>query len=303
MILRCLERDPALRPGSALRRGGRAARRRPARGGARGRRDAVAGDGGGGRRDERRQARPRPLAAGGDRPGLLGVAGAVRSRAAHRADPARQERRRRWRIARAKSSRNWATPTAGRHGARTVSSAGLPELRHADRSSRARGGTRSPTARSRRCVSGTHQPPGADHNREEFAPTFGDPPMIVSNMVAVVLDTQGRLTQLNVVPPQVDGTDTATACGLDPRVRGAPGCRCRSSGPSSRAGSPIGYADQRAAWEGPLPGQPQIQVRAEAARTKAVRFLPIVGPWTRPARMEQAPRRPRHPESSSLARA
>ena len=31
--------------------------------------------------------------------------------------------------------------------------------------------------------------------------------MTVSNMVAVVLDTQGRLTQLNVVTPQVDSTE------------------------------------------------------------------------------------------------
>ena len=53
---------------------------------------------------------------------------------------------------------------------------------------------------------------------------------------------------------------------------------------------PNGYADLRAAWEGPLPGQPQIQVRAEAASYQGRPvFFQVVGPWTRPARMEQNP--------------
>ena len=121
----------------------------------------------------------------------------------------------------------------------------------------------------------------------EFAPTFGDPPMIVSDMAAIVLDTRGQLTQFNVVTPQVDGTE------LNPRVdwtglfeaAGLPMKEFRSVEPRW---VPNGYADQRAAWEGPLPGQPQIQVRAEAAAYQGRPvFFQLVGPWTRTPRMEQ----------------
>src|SRR4029078_3757917 len=53
---------------------------------------------------------------------------------------------------------------------------------------------------------------------------------------------------------------------------------------------PNGYADQRAAWEGPLPGQPNIQIRAEAASYQGRPVLfQVVGPWTRTPRMTQEP--------------
>ena len=123
----------------------------------------------------------------------------------------------------------------------------------------------------------------------EFVPTYGNPPMTVSNMVAVVLDTRGRLTQLNVVAPQVDSTENSGQVDWSRlfEAAGLPMQEFRSVRP---LWVPNGYADLRAAWEGPLPGQPQIQVRAEAASYQGRPvFFQIVGPWTRPARMEQDP--------------
>jgi serine/threonine-protein kinase len=123
----------------------------------------------------------------------------------------------------------------------------------------------------------------------EFVPTLGNPPMTVSNMVAVVLDTRGRLTQLNVVAPQVDSTESNSQVDWS-SLFDAAGLPMKEFHSVQPRWVPNGYADQRAAWEGPLPGQPHIQLRAEAAayQGRAV-FFQLVGPWTRPARMEQEP--------------
>jgi serine/threonine-protein kinase len=121
----------------------------------------------------------------------------------------------------------------------------------------------------------------------EWVPQFGDPPMTVSNMLSVVLDTQGRLTQFTAVPPQVDeapatGTTDWTplfeAAGLDPEA----------FHPAASIWIPNAYADRRAAWEGPLAGRPDVQLRVEAAAYRGrPAFFQVVGPWTRRPRMEQ----------------
>jgi serine/threonine-protein kinase len=48
------------------------------------------------------------------------------------------------------------------------------------------------------------------------------------------------------------------------------------------------YAEQRMAWEGGMPQRPDVTLRVEAAsyRDRPVAFK-VVGPWTRPSRMEQ----------------
>ena len=127
-------------------------------------------------------------------------------------------------------------------------------------------------------------------NLEPFAadwtPQFGDPPMTVSGMTALVLDAQGHLTQFNAVSPQVDDapagpaeanwTAVFEAAGLDPAT-------FKSVAP---AWVPNGYADERRAWEGPMPGRPEITLRAEAAAYRGrPAFFQIVGPWTRRPRM------------------
>ena len=48
------------------------------------------------------------------------------------------------------------------------------------------------------------------------------------------------------------------------------------------------YGDRRAAWEGPLPGHPDIPLRVEAASYRGrPSFFQVVGPWTRRPRMDQ----------------
>jgi serine/threonine-protein kinase len=124
------------------------------------------------------------------------------------------------------------------------------------------------------------------------APAFGfiwtdDPPMDVSGMTLLRLNPLGRLTQLIVVPPQVEKTADAapppdwtplfSAAGLDPS----------KWQPSHPSWTPPVDSDTRAAWTGSLAERPQTAMRIEAAsyRGKPV-YFELIGPWTRPERMQ-----------------
>jgi serine/threonine-protein kinase len=119
-------------------------------------------------------------------------------------------------------------------------------------------------------------------------PGFGDPPMTVSNMVSLMLDTEGRLTQFNAVPPQVDDTPDGSTVNWTPLFDAA-GLQLNEFHPVTSQWVPNVYGDRRAAWEGSLPGHPDIPLRVEAAAYRGrPSFFQVVGPWTRRPRMEQA---------------
>ena len=114
-----------------------------------------------------------------------------------------------------------------------------------------------------------------------------DPPLDVSGMTLVRLNPLGRLAQLIVVPPQVekpagpapalDWAPLFSAAGLDP-----------SKWPSAQSmWTPPVYSDARAAWTGSLAERPNIPMRIEAAayRGKPV-YFELIGPWTHPERMQ-----------------
>jgi serine/threonine protein kinase len=115
-----------------------------------------------------------------------------------------------------------------------------------------------------------------------------DPPMDTSGMVKIELDPQGRLVSLEAVPPQVDespastklldGNALLTAAGLDP-------ARFQ---PTEPHWTPLAICDQRAAWMGTYPDDPNpLRVEAASWRGKPVYFS-LISPWTRPDRTEQA---------------
>jgi serine/threonine-protein kinase len=117
--------------------------------------------------------------------------------------------------------------------------------------------------------------------------TPSDPPLNDSDMRLVALDTLGRLVEFHAVPVQLD-TDASPAA--PPRwdvLFAAAGLPMGAFWPVTPQWTPRDYADIRAAWEGPLPDQPQHRVRVEAAayRGRPVSFS-LVGPWSRPSRME-----------------
>jgi serine/threonine protein kinase len=133
--------------------------------------------------------------------------------------------------------------------------------------------------------------PLASDNFSQSSPMLGtvwtdDPPLDITGMTLVELNPLGRLRHFIAVPPQVDKqtgaamspdwTPLFSAAGLDPS-------KWQLSQPTW---TPPVFSDVRAAWTGTLTERPDIPMRVEAAayRGKPVYFV-LIGPWTRPGRM------------------
>ena len=120
---------------------------------------------------------------------------------------------------------------------------------------------------------------------------FDDPPMIVTNMRLVVTDIAGHLTQFTNVPPQLEDAQTTNApqASMDWTVFfDAAGLDPGTFKPVPPRWVPNTYADERKAWEGPMPGRPDITLRAEAAAYRGKpAFFQIAGPWSRTLRQTQ----------------
>lgn len=137
--------------------------------------------------------------------------------------------------------------------------------------------------------------------------TRGDPPELISGMVAVELDPEGRLWSFNAVPPQID-TDVQSPTSKGPSQQSeipkqqsaiqpdwapmftAAGLDLASFVPSPSKWVPPVSSDLRVAWEGSYPGQAELAIRVEAASFKAKPvYFEILGPWSRPGQMQEAP--------------
>ncbi|HMF08715.1 MAG TPA: serine/threonine-protein kinase, partial [Thermoanaerobaculia bacterium] len=111
--------------------------------------------------------------------------------------------------------------------------------------------------------------------------TQSDPPPVRAGMKEVRIDAEGRLKELHVVPqeiekasgpaPPADWIALFRAAGLEPSVFHSVEPRW----------SPPVFADSRAAWEGPHPERSGLTMRVEAAayRGRPVSFL-WIGPWS-----------------------
>lgn len=120
------------------------------------------------------------------------------------------------------------------------------------------------------------------------------PPWTVSEMAGVVLDPNGRLLELEIVPPQHDvvvsrhESDQSDLSAPDwPTLFAEAGLDFATFGSSDPAWNPLVYCDQRAAWEGTYPDRPDVVLRIEAGsyRGKAT-FFKLVSPWTRASRQQ-----------------
>ncbi len=116
-----------------------------------------------------------------------------------------------------------------------------------------------------------------------------NPPPTRSGMVSLTLDQTGRLVRLLAVPVQVDTSrgDSNTS---------APASAVDWTGLFEEAGLPIAqfspveprwippiFADARAAWEGTYPHRRDVPIRIEAATVGGrPAYFEIVAPWTRP---------------------
>jgi serine/threonine-protein kinase len=122
----------------------------------------------------------------------------------------------------------------------------------------------------------------------EWTPQQNDPPLATSGMVTVIVDDRGRLVEFVAMPPQLD-TSAPTALSVDwnPLFQAA-GLQLTEFSSTAPHWTPQIYAEQRVAWEGPMPQRPDVTLRVEAAsyRARPVAFK-VVGPWTRRALMDQ----------------
>jgi Protein kinase domain len=117
-----------------------------------------------------------------------------------------------------------------------------------------------------------------------------NPPLTTAGMTLVAVDGNGRLSEFHAVPdPYQDQGDTPSAATDWNKLfvaAGLPQERFAAAKPSI---VPPSYADERRAWEGPLPDRPDHTIRIEAAAAggKPVYFV-VAGPWSRSARTVSA---------------
>jgi serine/threonine-protein kinase len=115
-----------------------------------------------------------------------------------------------------------------------------------------------------------------------------DPPYTVTGMSLVVLDSQGRLQELHTVPPQRDPPLAAPPAAPPWKTLfDAAGLSIDAFSPATPEWTPSDYADTRAAWRGAMPGAPDIELRVEAAayQGRVVSFY-LVGPWSQARRTD-----------------
>jgi tRNA A-37 threonylcarbamoyl transferase component Bud32 len=116
-----------------------------------------------------------------------------------------------------------------------------------------------------------------------------NPPLTTAGMTLVAVDANGRLSEFHAVPharssdapaKAADWNTLFVAAGLDQSrfAAAAPGI------------VPPFYADERRAWEGPLPDRPEhtIRIEAAAAEGRPVYFA-LAGPWSASAREVRTP--------------
>jgi hypothetical protein len=116
--------------------------------------------------------------------------------------------------------------------------------------------------------------------------TADDPAPILSGMINIELDPQGRLIRFAAIPPEVE-TDSAPAPTFDWKVLlSAAGLDPAKLQPTEPNWQELAPFDARAAWTGTWPGtERSLRVEAAAWRGQPVYFL-LLGPWSRPGRMQ-----------------
>ena len=115
-----------------------------------------------------------------------------------------------------------------------------------------------------------------------------DPPLTVAGMTNVSLDLRGRLTKFERVPPQLDEASGGSSTTNWNALFSAAGIEASKLNQTSSRWLPLMYADERAAWEGPHVDHPDIPVRIEAAAFKnRPVYFEVIFPWDKPLRQEE----------------
>jgi Protein kinase domain len=115
--------------------------------------------------------------------------------------------------------------------------------------------------------------------------TTFDPPMGVTGMIQLALDTRGRLIHFEAVSPQKDSPVSSPPAPDWGRLFSAAELDVRAFHPVDSEWTPLAWGDARAAWAGSVPGHPDIPLRIEAAayRGKPI-YFDLIYPWVTPDR-------------------
>jgi tRNA A-37 threonylcarbamoyl transferase component Bud32 len=115
-----------------------------------------------------------------------------------------------------------------------------------------------------------------------------NPPLTVGDMTLVVVDASGRLSEFHAVPQPFD-TDKPRSTTDWGALFAAASLPIESFAPAAPSFVPVVFADERKAWEGHVPEQPDhvIRVEAGAFAGRPVYFV-VTGPWSRSSRAPQA---------------
>ncbi len=119
--------------------------------------------------------------------------------------------------------------------------------------------------------------------------TKTDPPTVLSGMINIMLDPQGRLTYFQAIPPQKeeDKKDATSAAAFDWNIlfsaSGLDPSKLQSAQPEWIS---LADSDTRMAWTGLWPGTARpLRVEAASYRGKPV-FFSLIGDWTKPDRVK-----------------
>jgi tRNA A-37 threonylcarbamoyl transferase component Bud32 len=120
---------------------------------------------------------------------------------------------------------------------------------------------------------------------------LSDPPLTITEMRNTTLDTEGRLVQFHAVPPQLEDPVPQPPPRADwQKVFDLAGLDRSTFQPVAPQWMPRSQSDERVAWEGPMPGWTDRKVRIEAAAYRGrLIFFTMVNPWTEPGRMREPP--------------
>jgi len=124
--------------------------------------------------------------------------------------------------------------------------------------------------------------------------TETDPPTVLSGMINLHLDPQGRLTYFQAIPPEKLQTNQPAAGALAVSAAapfdwnllfGAAGLDASKFQPTTSTWNPLAAPDTRMAWTGVWPGSTRpLRVEAASFQGKPV-FFQLIGDWTKPQRM------------------
>jgi predicted Ser/Thr protein kinase len=117
-----------------------------------------------------------------------------------------------------------------------------------------------------------------------------DPPLDVSGMVQVVLDSRGHLRRFVAVPERLRGEATKAAPPAWEPLFSEAGLAMKAFSPSEAAWLPPVPFDNLAGWTGAVPGRPDVVLKVVAASYKGRPvYFALIAPWSREAQESWRP--------------